>query len=141
MNTCRFRLVGRAFVYLSNLTYPVPLLHRVAVVNDRGDVKGFLKVAVQAVLAGQGKDDEGDSFTGIATLETAADAAEAPPTPVPPPPTHTHQMQQGKDGITPVFTIPHLLRLSSSFPPCPHLPRYLSGMVVYLQICPKPTYT
>ena len=27
----RFRLVGRAFVYLSNLMYPVPLIHRIAI--------------------------------------------------------------------------------------------------------------
>lgn len=30
--------------------YPVPLVHRVAIVNERGDVKGYLKVAVQAVV-------------------------------------------------------------------------------------------
>ena len=46
----RFRLVGRAYVYLSNLMYPVPLIHRIAVVNERGDVKGYLRVAVQAIL-------------------------------------------------------------------------------------------
>ncbi|XP_048055629.1 kinesin-like protein KIF1A isoform X10 [Megalobrama amblycephala] len=44
-----FRLVGRAFVYLSNLLYPVPLVHRIAVVNEKGEVKGFLRVAVQAI--------------------------------------------------------------------------------------------
>ncbi|XP_050665675.1 kinesin-like protein unc-104 isoform X2 [Leptidea sinapis] len=45
-----FRLVGRSFVYLSNLLYPVPLIHKVAIVNEKGDVKGYLRVAVQAVL-------------------------------------------------------------------------------------------
>ena len=50
-----FRRVGRAVVYLSNLMYPVPLIHRIAIVNEKGDVKGFLRVAVQAVL---GRDDE-----------------------------------------------------------------------------------
>nr|XP_046155830.1 kinesin-like protein KIF1A isoform X11 [Oncorhynchus gorbuscha] len=44
-----FRLVGRAFVYLSNLLYPVPLVHRVAVISEKGEVKGFLRVAVQAI--------------------------------------------------------------------------------------------
>lgn len=39
----------RAFVYLSNLLYPVPLVHRVAVVSEKGDIKGFLRVAVQAI--------------------------------------------------------------------------------------------
>ncbi|XP_065339012.1 kinesin-like protein unc-104 isoform X4 [Cloeon dipterum] len=45
-----FRMVGRGFVYLSNLMYPVPLIHKVAIVNEKGDVKGWLRVAVQAVL-------------------------------------------------------------------------------------------
>jgi kinesin family protein 1 len=27
----------------------VPLVHRVAVVNEKGEVKGFLRVAVQAI--------------------------------------------------------------------------------------------
>ncbi|XP_066589122.1 kinesin-like protein unc-104 isoform X3 [Prorops nasuta] len=45
-----FRMVGRAFVYLSNLMYPVPLCHKVAIVNEKGDVKGYLRVAVQAVV-------------------------------------------------------------------------------------------
>ncbi|KAJ8022149.1 Kinesin-like protein KIF1A [Holothuria leucospilota] len=44
-----FRLVGRAFVYLSNLLTPIPLVHRVAIVSDKGDVKGYLRVAVQHV--------------------------------------------------------------------------------------------
>lgn len=35
-------------MYLSNLLYPVPLVHRVAVVSEKGEVKGFLRVAVQA---------------------------------------------------------------------------------------------
>ncbi|KAG8135832.1 hypothetical protein E2320_008804 [Naja naja] len=46
-----FSLVGRAFVYLSNLLYPVPLVHRVAIVSEKGEVKGFLRVAVQAISA------------------------------------------------------------------------------------------
>ncbi|XP_048055624.1 kinesin-like protein KIF1A isoform X5 [Megalobrama amblycephala] len=44
-----FSVLGRAFVYLSNLLYPVPLVHRIAVVNEKGEVKGFLRVAVQAI--------------------------------------------------------------------------------------------
>ncbi|XP_035212059.1 kinesin-like protein unc-104 isoform X4 [Stegodyphus dumicola] len=51
-----FRLIGRAFVYLSNLLYPVPLIQKVAIVNEKGDVKGYLRVAVQAVI-----DDEESS--------------------------------------------------------------------------------
>lgn len=42
-------LLLRAFVYLSNLLYPVPLVHRVAIVSEKGEVKGFLRVAVQAI--------------------------------------------------------------------------------------------
>ncbi|KAK2187723.1 hypothetical protein NP493_156g05026 [Ridgeia piscesae] len=44
-----FRLVGRAFVYLSNLFYPVGLVHRAAIVGERGDVKGYMRIAVQEV--------------------------------------------------------------------------------------------
>jgi len=44
-----FRMLGRSFVYLSNLMYPVPLIHKVAIVNEKGDVKGYLRIAVQAV--------------------------------------------------------------------------------------------
>lgn len=39
----------RAFVYLSNLLYPVPLVHRVAIVTEKGEVRGFLRVGVQAI--------------------------------------------------------------------------------------------
>jgi kinesin family member 1 len=35
-----FRLVGRAFVLLGSLLYPVPLVHNVPIVNEKGDVKG-----------------------------------------------------------------------------------------------------
>lgn len=45
-----FRMVGRSFVYLSNLLYPVPLVHKVAIVNERGDVRGYLRIAVQPVM-------------------------------------------------------------------------------------------
>lgn len=46
---CDFLHLLRAFVYLSNLLYPVPLVHRVAIVSEKGEVKGFLRVAVQAI--------------------------------------------------------------------------------------------
>ncbi|KAI5748989.1 hypothetical protein M8J76_003834 [Diaphorina citri] len=54
-----FRLVGRAFVYLSNLMYPIPLIQKVAIVNEKGDVKGHLKIAVQIVT-----DEESTDLTG-----------------------------------------------------------------------------
>ncbi|XP_009644736.1 kinesin-like protein KIF1B isoform X1 [Egretta garzetta] len=63
-----FKLVGRAFVYLSNLLYPVPLIHRVAVVSEKGEVRGFLRVAVQAIAA----DDEAPDYgSGIRQSGTA----------------------------------------------------------------------
>lgn len=36
-------------MYLSNLLYCVPLVHRVAIVTEKGEVRGFLRVGVQAV--------------------------------------------------------------------------------------------
>lgn len=48
--SCFIFFFFRAFVYLSNLLYPVPLIQKVAIVNEKGDVKGYLRVAVQAVV-------------------------------------------------------------------------------------------
>ncbi|KAL0275192.1 UNVERIFIED_CONTAM: hypothetical protein PYX00_003130 [Menopon gallinae] len=45
-----FRLIGRAFVYLSHLKYPIPLIQKVPIVNEKGDVKGYLRVAVQPLV-------------------------------------------------------------------------------------------
>lgn len=47
--TLSFFFPFRAFVYLSNLLYPVPLVHRVAIVTEKGEVRGFLRVGVQAI--------------------------------------------------------------------------------------------
>uniref|UniRef100_A0A7E4UVT4 Kinesin-like protein unc-104 n=1 Tax=Panagrellus redivivus TaxID=6233 RepID=A0A7E4UVT4_PANRE len=44
-----FRLVGRAFVYLSNLLHNVGLVHKVAVVNEKGEVRGYLRVCVEPI--------------------------------------------------------------------------------------------
>lgn len=45
-----FRLIGRSFVYLSNLLHNVPLIHKVAIVSEKGVVKGWLSVALQAIV-------------------------------------------------------------------------------------------
>lgn len=37
----------RVPVYLSNLLFPMPLVHQVTIVSEKGEVKGFLQVAVQ----------------------------------------------------------------------------------------------
>ncbi|XP_054644902.1 kinesin-like protein KIF1A isoform X11 [Dunckerocampus dactyliophorus] len=64
-----FRLVGRSFVYLSNLLYPVPLVHRVAIVSEKGDVKGFLRVAVQAISADEEAPDYGSGVRQSGTAK------------------------------------------------------------------------
>ncbi|XP_049578612.1 kinesin-like protein KIF1A isoform X12 [Syngnathus scovelli] len=64
-----FRLVGRSFVYLSNLLYRVPLVHRVAVVSEKGDVKGFLRVAVQAISADEEAPDYGSGVRQSGTAK------------------------------------------------------------------------
>ncbi|XP_048845372.1 kinesin-like protein KIF1A isoform X9 [Brienomyrus brachyistius] len=64
-----FRLVGRAFVYLSNLLYPVPLVHRVAIVSEKGDIKGFLRVAVQAISADEEAPDYGSGVRQSGTAK------------------------------------------------------------------------
>ncbi|XP_059023456.1 kinesin-like protein KIF1A isoform X2 [Mustela lutreola] len=68
-----FSLVGRAFVYLSNLLYPVPLVHRVAVVSEKGEVKGFLRVAVQATSADEEAPDYGSGVRQSGTARISFD--------------------------------------------------------------------
>ncbi|XP_029938685.1 kinesin-like protein KIF1A isoform X1 [Salarias fasciatus] len=64
-----FSVVGRAFVYLSNLLYPVPLVHRVAIVSEKGEVKGFLRVAVQAISADEEAPDYGSGVRQSGTAK------------------------------------------------------------------------
>ncbi|XP_052647951.1 kinesin-like protein KIF1B isoform X6 [Harpia harpyja] len=68
-----FILVGRAFVYLSNLLYPVPLIHRVAVVSEKGEVRGFLRVAVQAIAADEEAPDYGSGIRQSGTAKISFD--------------------------------------------------------------------
>ncbi|KAF7209623.1 transcript variant X14 [Nothobranchius furzeri] len=68
-----FKLVGRAFVYLSNLLYPVPLVHRVAIVTEKGDVRGFLCVGVQAIAADEEAPDYGSGVRQSGTAKISFD--------------------------------------------------------------------
>ncbi|XP_069730764.1 kinesin-like protein KIF1B isoform X13 [Phaenicophaeus curvirostris] len=68
-----FKLVGRAFVYLSNLLYPVPLIHRVAVVSEKGEVRGFLRVAVQAIAGDEEAPDYGSGIRQSGTAKISFD--------------------------------------------------------------------
>ncbi|KAM6152179.1 kinesin-like protein KIF1A isoform 4-T4 [Erethizon dorsatum] len=68
-----FSVVGRAFVYLSNLLYPVPLVHRVAIVSEKGEVKGFLRVAVQAISADEEAPDYGSGVRQSGTAKISFD--------------------------------------------------------------------
>ncbi|XP_056420667.1 kinesin-like protein KIF1A isoform X2 [Hyla sarda] len=68
-----FSVVGRAFVYLSNLLYSVPLVHRVAIVSEKGEVKGFLRVAVQAISADEEAPDYGSGVRQSGTAKISFD--------------------------------------------------------------------
>nr|XP_019944612.1 PREDICTED: kinesin-like protein KIF1B isoform X2 [Paralichthys olivaceus] len=68
-----FILVGRAFVYLSNLLYPVPLVHRVAIVTEKGAVRGFLRVGVQAIAADEEAPDYGSGVRQSGTAKISFD--------------------------------------------------------------------
>ncbi|XP_048860943.1 kinesin-like protein KIF1B isoform X13 [Brienomyrus brachyistius] len=65
-----FKLVGRAFVYLSNLLYPVALVHRAAIVTEKGEVQGMLRVGVQAIAADEEAPDYGSGVrqSGMAKI-------------------------------------------------------------------------
>ncbi|XP_075046358.1 LOW QUALITY PROTEIN: kinesin-like protein KIF1B [Mixophyes fleayi] len=68
-----FILVGRAFVYLSNLLFPVPLVHRVAIVSEKGEVRGFLRVAVQAIAGDEEAPDYGSGIRQSGTAKISFD--------------------------------------------------------------------
>ncbi|XP_029010878.1 kinesin-like protein KIF1B isoform X2 [Betta splendens] len=68
-----FILVGRAFVYLSNLLYPVTLVHRVAIVTEKGEVRGFLRVGVQAIAADEEAPDYGSGVRQSGTAKISFD--------------------------------------------------------------------
>lgn len=62
-----FRLIGRTFVYISNLYYGVPLEQTVPIVNEKADIVGFLRIAVHPLSnAAQqsGAVDAGDTIAG-----------------------------------------------------------------------------
>lgn len=42
-------IIGRAYLYISNLLHPVTVAQTIPVVNDQGHVKGYLRVVIQAV--------------------------------------------------------------------------------------------
>ncbi|XP_072282967.1 kinesin-like protein KIF1B isoform X14 [Pyxicephalus adspersus] len=68
-----FILVGRAYVYLSNLLFPVPLVHRVAIVSEKGEVRGFLRVAVQAIAGDEEAPDYGSGIRQSGTAKISFD--------------------------------------------------------------------
>lgn len=47
-------IIGRAYLYISNLLHPITVAQTIPVVNDMGHVKGYLRVVIQAVK----KDEE-----------------------------------------------------------------------------------
>ena len=49
-----FKLIGRSFVFLSNLLVPISLVRKVAIVGEKGEVKGHLTVSVRYMT---GNDD------------------------------------------------------------------------------------
>lgn len=78
----------RAFVYLSNLLYPVPLVHRVAIVSEKGEVKGFLRVAVQAISGTCGATgpvcpSQREGLSGVASVGTTQRQRAASPSQAP----------------------------------------------------------
>lgn len=58
-----FRLIGRGLVFLGNLLVPCPVTQCICIVNEKGDVMGYLRVAVEPV--GDAEDEtEVDHLSG-----------------------------------------------------------------------------
>ena len=51
--------------------YPVPLVHRVAIVNEKGDVQGYLRIAVQHVAPDEEAPDYGSGVRQSGTAKIA----------------------------------------------------------------------
>ncbi|XP_072333980.1 kinesin-like protein KIF1B isoform X5 [Scyliorhinus torazame] len=68
-----FIVVGRAFVFLSNLLYPVPLVHKIAIVSEKGEVQGFLRVGVQSITADEEAPDYGSGVRQSGTAKISFD--------------------------------------------------------------------
>ncbi|XP_055332251.1 kinesin-like protein unc-104 isoform X2 [Paramacrobiotus metropolitanus] len=58
-----FKSIGKAFVPLTNLLCPISMSHKIALVNEHGDVRGYLKVCVQPATAND--DDIPDFIPGV----------------------------------------------------------------------------
>lgn len=44
-----FRLIGRGLMFLQNLLVPCPVTQNVCIVNEKGDVMGYLRIAIKMV--------------------------------------------------------------------------------------------
>ena len=71
-----FRLIGRSFVYLSNLLVPFSLVHKVAVVGEKGEVKGHMTVSVRFM--------EGNVYLNAPSLLYPTLSPSSSPSPLPP---------------------------------------------------------
>lgn len=72
-----FHLIGRAFVYLNNVLYNVSLAHKVAIVNERGEVIGFLRVKVEMIEMASEKENSTASRTTTTTTITMPNGTSA----------------------------------------------------------------
>jgi hypothetical protein len=57
-NCYHFVFVSRAFVYLTNLLYGLPLVQSIAIVSERGEIKGYLKIAIQQLQVTDTTDEQ-----------------------------------------------------------------------------------
>ncbi|CAM4814077.1 unnamed protein product [Rotaria magnacalcarata] len=64
-----FRPIGRAFVYLTNLLYGIPLVQNIAIVSEHGEIKGHLKIALQHL---QTRDTTDEQIKSMRTYRNAS---------------------------------------------------------------------
>lgn len=68
-------LFFRAFVHLSNLLYGIPLVQNVAIVSDRGEIVGYLKIGVQQIQMSMSSSTEEPSNEQIKLMKTYRNAS------------------------------------------------------------------
>jgi hypothetical protein len=62
----------RAFVYLTNLLYGLPLVQNVAIVSERGEIKGYLKISIQQIQTSTTQETTNEQIKLMKTYRNAS---------------------------------------------------------------------
>lgn len=61
----------RTFVYLTNLLYGIPLIQNVAIVSERGEIKGYLKISIEQIQTSTASETTNEQIKLMKTYRNA----------------------------------------------------------------------